>query len=115
MSKLITIEEWIGTHYSDNPGQELDKDMVLRWIEDGQLSSVIKGDKILIPEGAMVISDDPRSGEAEVVHARSSRLVKNGVPWHFLARGGESVGPFNTVEEAKQALHDFVTGIKDKD
>lgn len=113
MSRLMTIEAWIKENYTE--GSEPDINKVMRWIENGNLASVTQENQIMIPEDAMYVSSIPRLGEEDIVCERSSRLVKKeGVPWYFLTRGGESTGPFETVEEAKQALHDFVSGISGK-
>lgn len=113
MSRLITIEAWIKAHYAE--GSEPGIDKVMRWIENRNLVSVTEENQVMIPEDAMYVSDTPRSGEKDAAYNRSTRLIKKeGVPWYFLTRGGDSTGPFETIEEAKQALHDFVSGISDK-
>lgn len=113
MSRLMTIEAWIKESYAE--GSEPDIDKVMRWVENGNLVSVTEENQILIPEDAMYISGTPRSGEEDAAYNRSTRLVKKeGVPWYFLTRGGDSTGPFETVDEAKQALHDFVSRISGK-
>lgn len=113
MSRLMTIEAWIKANYAEGSGPGIDK--VMRWIENGNLASVAEENLIMIPEDAMYVSDTPRSGEKDTAYSRSTRLVKKeGVPWYFLTRGGDSTGPFETVDEAKQALHDFVSEIRGK-
>lgn len=116
----MTIEAWIKENYTE--GSEPGIEKVMRWIENGNLASVKEENQIMIPEDAMYVSDIPRSSEVDiaydrttrVAYNRSTRLVQNGVPWYFLTRGGDSTGPFETVEDAKQALHDFVSEIRGK-
>ena len=70
-------------------------------------------------DDTLYVTDIPRANEANdgydrttrVAYNRSTRLVQNGIPWYFLTRGGESTGPYETVDEAKHALHNFVLEI----
>lgn len=113
MGKLMTVDAWIRSRYVAESGPN--RETVIEWIEQGKLPGEKQGEQYYIPEGACYISSEVRAGEAVVDAPRSGRMVKKGVPWYFLTRDGEdNQGPFDTEDEARAALTNFLENMKNK-
>ncbi len=50
----------------------------------------------------------PRAGEEGPAPQRSNRFFTQGGEWYFHTREGAAIGPFDTVGQATQGLHDFL-------
>ena len=53
-------------------------------------------------------SEHHRSGEIGHFPSRSDRIYCSADVWHFLIRGGQSMGPYTNVDEAKLALKSYI-------
>jgi len=49
-----------------------------------------------------------RSGEIGHFPSRSDRIYFSADAWHFLIRGGQSMGPYTNIHEAKLALKSYI-------
>lgn len=54
----------------------------------------------------------PRDGEEGPVPIRSGRFYNENGLWYVTTREGKPIGPFNTKEEAEQALTAFIEFIQ---
>ena len=52
-----------------------------------------------------------RSGEEQRRHFRSDRVLKSDGSWHFTTREGKCIGPFNTPDEAHDALARYISSF----
>ncbi len=58
----------------------------------------------------MVIEN--RSGESENIPFRTGRFYNVGSSWYFSSREQADLGPYQTKEEAKQALATYLHNIR---
>lgn len=49
---------------------------------------------------------DPTSGSS--THVRSKRYFKLSEHWYFTTREGATLGPYDSVEQAEQAVSDYI-------
>jgi|GEM_PF-1693488 len=54
------------------------------------------------------VPEHHRSGEIGHFPSRSDRLYCSADAWHFLIRGGQSMGTYTNADEAKLALKSYI-------